>query len=136
MKAIKFGICGCGLMGKEFAGAAGRWMRVNEELARPEIVASRDPNPAARSATAAIFEFRFADAILQMWASFMKELKGRSVKFGCVRPEETALSYDLQYGGAALVKGGDGGGDRGSARRRILARRGVKGNGSEDTLGD
>ncbi len=47
MKTIKFGIIGCGLMGKEFAGAAGRWMHLNETVCRPEIVAICDPNPAA-----------------------------------------------------------------------------------------
>ena len=29
MRTIKFGIIGCGLMGKEFAGAAGRWTHLN-----------------------------------------------------------------------------------------------------------
>ena len=47
MKKIKFGIIGCGLMGKEFAGAAGRWSHLNEECAKPEIIAVCDPNPAA-----------------------------------------------------------------------------------------
>ena len=47
MKKIKFGIIGCGLMGKEFASAAGRWMHVNERVAQPEIVAVCDPNAEA-----------------------------------------------------------------------------------------
>lgn len=47
MKKIKFGIIGCGLMGKEFAGAAGRWSHLNEECAKPEIIAVCDANPAA-----------------------------------------------------------------------------------------
>jgi hypothetical protein len=47
---------------------------------------------------AAIFEFGFSDAILQMWASFLYELKHgqRPARFaGCVTPEETALSHRL-----------------------------------------
>lgn len=44
MKTIKFGVIGCGLMGKEFASAAARWCHLNEEVARPEIVAVCDFN--------------------------------------------------------------------------------------------
>ena len=47
MRTIKFGIIGCGLMGKEFAGAAGRWSHLNEECPAPEISAVCDANPAA-----------------------------------------------------------------------------------------
>lgn len=47
MRTIKFGIIGCGLMGKEFAGAAGRWSHLNEECPAPEIIAVCDANPAA-----------------------------------------------------------------------------------------
>ena len=47
MKTVKFGIIGCGLMGKEFAGAAGRWCHLNEEIPAPEIIAVCDANPAA-----------------------------------------------------------------------------------------
>ena len=47
MKTVKFGIIGCGLMGKEFAGVAGRWCHLNEECAAPEIIAVCDANPAA-----------------------------------------------------------------------------------------
>ena len=39
MKTVKFGIIGCGLMGKEFASAASRWMHVLEDASRPEIIA-------------------------------------------------------------------------------------------------
>ncbi len=46
--------------------------------------------------TGEIFEFGFTDAILQMWAAFMKELNGEYVKFGCFTPEETMLSHKLQ----------------------------------------
>ncbi len=47
MKTIKFGIIGCGLMGKEFASAAARWCHIDGVGARPEIVAVSDVNPAA-----------------------------------------------------------------------------------------
>jgi len=43
--------------------------------------------------TGPIFEFGFADAILQMWASYLSELDGREVAFGCFTPEETRLSH-------------------------------------------
>lgn len=45
--------------------------------------------------TGGIFEFGFTDAILQMWATFICELCGIPVKFGCIRPEETALSHKV-----------------------------------------
>jgi len=45
MKAIRFGIIGCGLMGREFASAAARWCHLPEADARPEIVAVCDTNP-------------------------------------------------------------------------------------------
>lgn len=48
-KTIRFGVIGCGLMGREFAGAAARWSQLVPEIARPEIVGVADPNPAARS---------------------------------------------------------------------------------------
>lgn len=48
-----------------------------------------------KSITGSIFEFGFSDAILQMWASFILEYEGRPVKFGCVRPEETAASHSI-----------------------------------------
>ena len=47
METVKFGIIGCGLMGKEFAGAAGRWSHLNEECPAPEIIAVCDANPSA-----------------------------------------------------------------------------------------
>ncbi len=46
MKTIKFGIIGAGLMGREFASAAARWMHLPEMQARPELVAVCDKNPA------------------------------------------------------------------------------------------
>jgi predicted dehydrogenase len=47
MKTVRFGIIGCGMMGKEFAGAAARWCHLTSIGARPEIVAvcNRSPGP-------------------------------------------------------------------------------------------
>jgi predicted dehydrogenase len=39
MKTIRFGIVGCGLMGREFASAAARWCHLTDLDVRPEIVA-------------------------------------------------------------------------------------------------
>ncbi|MCI8524573.1 MAG: Gfo/Idh/MocA family oxidoreductase [Oscillospiraceae bacterium] len=47
METVKFGIIGCGLMGKEFASAAARWLHVRESVPKPEILAVCDVNPAA-----------------------------------------------------------------------------------------
>ena len=44
-RVIKFGVIGCGLMGREFASAAARWFHLTETKARPEIVAVCDLNP-------------------------------------------------------------------------------------------
>jgi len=44
MKTIRFGIIGCGLMGREFASAAARWFHLPEMTARPEITAVCDAN--------------------------------------------------------------------------------------------
>ena len=46
MKVVRFGIIGGGLMGREFASAAARWMHLLDVNARPEIVALCDKNPA------------------------------------------------------------------------------------------
>lgn len=46
---IRFGIIGAGLMGREFASAAARWMHLVDPLPRPRIVAVADPNPAVLS---------------------------------------------------------------------------------------
>ena len=40
MKTIRFGLIGCGLMGREFASAAARWCHLLEATARPQIVAA------------------------------------------------------------------------------------------------
>lgn len=42
MRAIRFGIIGCGLMGREFASAALRWKHLPDMDVRPEIVAVCD----------------------------------------------------------------------------------------------
>jgi len=44
-RSYRFGIIGCGLMGREFASAAARWCHFKTEIARPEIVAVCDVNP-------------------------------------------------------------------------------------------
>lgn len=44
MAKIRFGIIGCGLMGKEFASAAARWCHLEADIAAPEIVAVCDYN--------------------------------------------------------------------------------------------
>ncbi len=41
-KSIRFGVIGCGLMGREFASSAARWLHLNDAPARPEIVAVCD----------------------------------------------------------------------------------------------
>lgn len=46
MKEIRFGIIGCGLMGREFASAAARWLHLATPKAKPRIVAVCDTNPA------------------------------------------------------------------------------------------
>ncbi len=39
MRAVRFGIVGCGMMGREFASATARWLHLPEMTVRPEIVA-------------------------------------------------------------------------------------------------
>lgn len=46
MKTIRFGIIGCGLMGREFASAAARWCHLTDLEVRPQIVAICDTNEA------------------------------------------------------------------------------------------
>ena len=46
MRTVRFGIIGCGLMGREFASAAARWCHLAEMDVRPEIIAVCDTNPA------------------------------------------------------------------------------------------
>ncbi|MDP6380575.1 MAG: Gfo/Idh/MocA family oxidoreductase [Phycisphaerae bacterium] len=44
MKTVRFGIIGCGLMGREFASVAARWCHLPDMDVRPEIVAVCDVN--------------------------------------------------------------------------------------------
>jgi predicted dehydrogenase len=44
MRTVRFGIIGCGLMGKEFASAAARWCHLTEMGIKPEITAICDAN--------------------------------------------------------------------------------------------
>jgi Predicted dehydrogenases and related proteins len=46
-RVIRFGVIGCGLMGKEFASAAARWCHLTDMDVEPRIVAVSDPVPAA-----------------------------------------------------------------------------------------
>ena len=48
-RTIKFGVIGCGLMGKEFASAAARWCHLTDVNFEPRIVAVCDANPDAAS---------------------------------------------------------------------------------------
>ena len=47
MNVVKFGIIGCGLMGREFASAVARWCHLSEMDIKPEIIAICDTNPQA-----------------------------------------------------------------------------------------
>ena len=49
MRKIRFGLIGCGLMGREFASAVARWSHLPEMEARPEIVAICDLFDATRT---------------------------------------------------------------------------------------
>ena len=44
-KILRFGVIGCGLMGREFASATARWAHLLEMDVKPEIVAVCDTNP-------------------------------------------------------------------------------------------
>lgn len=44
-RTVRFGIIGCGLMGREFASAAARWCHLDADLPRPEIVAVCNRSP-------------------------------------------------------------------------------------------
>ena len=47
MKTMKFGIIGCGLMGRGFASATLRWVHLIDEITKPEIIGVCDMNPAS-----------------------------------------------------------------------------------------
>ena len=42
---VRFGIIGCGLMGREFASVSMRWLHLTGDLPRPVIVAACDTSP-------------------------------------------------------------------------------------------
>ncbi|MBF0245724.1 MAG: Gfo/Idh/MocA family oxidoreductase [Planctomycetes bacterium] len=44
MRTVRFGIIGCGLMGREFASASARWAHLTAMEVRPELVAVCDKN--------------------------------------------------------------------------------------------
>ena len=46
MRTVRFGVIGCGLMGREFASAAARWCHLLDLDVKPELVAICDRNPA------------------------------------------------------------------------------------------
>ena len=46
-RKIRFGVIGCGLMGREFASATARWSHLLEDVATPEIVGVCDFNVSA-----------------------------------------------------------------------------------------
>lgn len=48
-RTVRFGIIGCGLMGREFASAAARWCHLVDINVRPEIVATCSRNPASHA---------------------------------------------------------------------------------------
>ena len=47
MRTIRFGVIGCGLMGREFASACARWCHLQDMDVRPELAAVCDKNDAA-----------------------------------------------------------------------------------------
>ena len=49
--------------------------------------------PAFATITGSIFEFGFSDSLLQMFASFVAELRGLACPFACFKPEEAQLSH-------------------------------------------
>lgn len=49
MKDIRFGLIGCGLMGREFASAVARWAHLTDARLRPVLVAICDTNAALHS---------------------------------------------------------------------------------------
>lgn len=46
-RTVKFGVIGCGLMGREFASSTARWLHLSDVGAKPEIVAVCDADPRA-----------------------------------------------------------------------------------------
>lgn len=75
MKTVKFGIIGCGLMGREFASAAARWCHLPDMDARPEIVSVCDANLKATEWFASNFQ-----TIKQVTADYRELLKNKEVE--------------------------------------------------------
>lgn len=44
-RPVRFGVIGCGLMGREFASVSMRWLHLAADLPRPVIVAACDLSP-------------------------------------------------------------------------------------------
>jgi predicted dehydrogenase len=72
MREVRFGIIGCGLMGREFAVAAARWLQLRDMDVRPVIIAVCDANPAAMT------WFREHIASLRFATTEYQELLARS----------------------------------------------------------
>jgi predicted dehydrogenase len=59
------------------------------------------------TATGAIFEFGFSDAVLQMWAAFLAERAGAlGERFGCATPREALESHRLFAAALRSARGG------------------------------
>jgi predicted dehydrogenase len=69
MKKVRFGLIGCGLMGREFASAVARWSHLPEMDARPEIVAICDQFDASRAGLARWYTENFP-AIRQVTSDY------------------------------------------------------------------
>lgn len=58
--------------------------------------------------TGAIFEFGFADSILQMWAAFLAEREGElGNRFGCVTPEEALATHEIYVAAMTSHRNGE-----------------------------
>ena len=57
---VRFGIIGCGLMGREFASVSMRWLHLTGDLPRPVIVAACDASPERLAAYTPLDEMRAA----------------------------------------------------------------------------
>ncbi len=56
--------------------------------------------------TGGIFEFGFSDALLQMFAAYVSELKGMPCAFPCFTPQEAKKSHELLTGALAAYETG------------------------------
>ncbi len=48
MRTVRFGVIGCGLVGREFGSAISRWCHLLDQKVAPQLTAVCDTNPAAR----------------------------------------------------------------------------------------